>query len=107
MPDRLQNGWIGGAIFTSSRHLLALPWQKSITRVHRLGLVLHLAVAAAVTTGAVPHHGCDDSDSADGSCGGSCGGTGAKLVAAFAEVAKMSVRCVDDAPYTKQPNKYY
>jgi hypothetical protein len=30
---------LGGAIFTSSRHLLALPWQKSITPVHRLGLV--------------------------------------------------------------------
>ncbi len=29
---------LGGAIFTSSRHLLA-PWQKSIARVHRLGLV--------------------------------------------------------------------
>jgi hypothetical protein len=39
-------------------------------------------------------------------CHGGCG-TGAKLVAAFAEVAKMSVRCIDDAPYTKQPNKYY
>ncbi len=31
---------LGGAIFTSSRHLLAPPWQKSITRVHHLGLVL-------------------------------------------------------------------
>jgi hypothetical protein len=31
---------LGGAIFTSSRHLLALLWQKSIARVHRLGLVL-------------------------------------------------------------------
>ncbi len=30
---------LGGAIFTSSRHLLALPWQKSIARVHRLGLM--------------------------------------------------------------------
>ncbi len=40
MSDRLQNGWIGGAIFTSSRHLLAQPWQKSIARVHHLGLVL-------------------------------------------------------------------
>ncbi len=28
MPNRLQNGWIGGAIFTSSMHLLAPPWQK-------------------------------------------------------------------------------
>ncbi len=28
---------------------------------------------SAVTTGAVPHHGCDDSGSAIGSCGGSCG----------------------------------
>ncbi len=40
MSNRLQNGWIGGAIFTSSRHLLAPPWQKSIVRVHRLALVL-------------------------------------------------------------------
>ncbi len=39
-------------------------------------------------------------------CRGGCG-TGAKLVAAFAEVVKMSVRCIDDASYTKQPNKYY
>jgi hypothetical protein len=31
---------LGGAIFTSSRHLLAPPWQKSIIRVHHLGLVL-------------------------------------------------------------------
>ncbi len=31
---------LGGAILTSSRHLLVLPWQKSITHVHRLGLVL-------------------------------------------------------------------
>jgi hypothetical protein len=68
---------LGGAIFTSSRHLLALPWQKSIARVHRLGLVLRWV-----------QHRC-------------------QLVAAFAEVAKMSVQCVDDAPYTKQPNKYY
>jgi hypothetical protein len=30
---------LGGDIFTFSRHLLAPPWQKSITRVHRLGLV--------------------------------------------------------------------
>ncbi len=29
---------LGGAIFTSSRHLSAPPWQK-IVRVHRLGLV--------------------------------------------------------------------
>ncbi len=39
MPNRLQNGWIGGAIFTSSMHLLAPPWQKSIACVHRLELV--------------------------------------------------------------------
>ncbi len=31
--------WLGGAIFTSSRYLLAPLWQKSITRGHRLGLV--------------------------------------------------------------------
>ncbi len=30
---------LGGAIFTSSKHLLAPPWQKSIARMHRLGLV--------------------------------------------------------------------
>jgi hypothetical protein len=29
-----------GAIFTSSKHLLALPWQKSIVRMHRLDVVL-------------------------------------------------------------------
>ena len=28
------------------------------------------------------------------------------MVAAFAAVAKMSVQCVDDALYTKQPSKY-
>jgi hypothetical protein len=61
MSDRLQNGWIGGAIFTSSRHLLVPPWQRSIAHVHRLGLVLR---------------GCK---------------TGDELVTAFAEVAKMSV----------------
>ncbi len=33
--------------------------------------------------------------------------TCAKLVAAFAEVEMMSVGCVNDASYTKQPNKYY
>jgi hypothetical protein len=31
---------LGGAIFTSSRHLLVPPWQRSIVCVHRLGLVL-------------------------------------------------------------------
>jgi hypothetical protein len=40
MSNQLQNGWIGEAIFTSSRHLLVPPWQKSIAYVHRLGLVL-------------------------------------------------------------------
>ncbi len=39
MPNRLQNGWIGGAIFTSFMHLLAPPWQKSIAHVQLLGLV--------------------------------------------------------------------
>jgi hypothetical protein len=68
---------LGGAIFTASKHFSALPWQKSIIRMHRLDVV-------------------------SGGCG-----TGAILVAAFAAVAKMSVRCVDDASYTKQPNKYY
>jgi hypothetical protein len=29
-----------GAIFTSSKHLLAPLWQKSIIRMHRLDLVL-------------------------------------------------------------------
>jgi hypothetical protein len=28
-----------GAIFTSSKHLLALPWQKNIVLVHCLDLV--------------------------------------------------------------------
>jgi hypothetical protein len=28
-----------GAIFTSSKHVLAPPWQKSIIRMHRLDLV--------------------------------------------------------------------
>jgi hypothetical protein len=63
-----------GAIFTSSKHLSAPPWQKSIVRMHRLDLVSRR------------------------------GGTGTILVAAFAAVAKMSVQCVDDASYTKQPN---
>jgi hypothetical protein len=29
-----------GAIFTSSKHFLAPPWQKSIVRMHRLDVVL-------------------------------------------------------------------
>ncbi len=31
---------LGRAIFTSSKHLLAPPWQKSIVRMYRLDLVL-------------------------------------------------------------------
>jgi hypothetical protein len=77
MPNWLQNGWIGRAIFTSSMHLLAPPWQKA------------LPVCTVLVW-----------------CCGGCG-TGATLVAAFAEVAKMSVQCIDDPSYTKQPNKYY
>jgi hypothetical protein len=69
---------LGGAIFTSSRHLSMPPWQKKESPMCTV-LVL---------------------------CCGGCG-TGAKLVAAFAAVVKMSVRCIDDALYTKQPNKYY
>ncbi len=68
---------LGGAIFTSSRHF----WHR------------HGKKASPVCTVLVW-------------CCGGCS-TGAKLVAAFAEVAKMSARCVDDALYTKQPNKYY
>ena len=56
-----------GAIFTSSRHLLAPPFKKA------------LPVCTVLVW-----------------CCGRCG-TGAKSVAAFAEVAKMSVRCIDDA----------
>jgi hypothetical protein len=41
MPNRLQNGWIGGGYFhLLQAPFLAPPWQKSIARMHRLGLVL-------------------------------------------------------------------
>jgi hypothetical protein len=40
MSDRLQNGWIGGLFSPPPDTFLAPPWQKSIARVHRLGLVL-------------------------------------------------------------------
>jgi hypothetical protein len=67
-----------GAIFTSSsKHFLVPPWQKSIVCMHHLDLVLRRV-----------RHRCI-------------------LVAAFAAVAKISVQCVDDALYTKQPKKYY
>jgi hypothetical protein len=68
-----------GAFFTSSRHLLAQPWQK----------------ASSTCTVLVW-------------CCGGCG-TGTILVAAFAAVAKMSVWYinVNDALCTKLPNRYY
>ncbi len=78
MSDRLQNGWIGGDYF----HLLQAPFGAAVAKK-----------ALPVCTVLVR-------------CCGRCG-TGAELVAAFPEVAKMSVRCIDDASYTKQPNKYY
>ena len=68
MPDRLQNGWIGGGYF----HLLQAPFGATVAKK-----------ASPVCTVLVW-------------CCGGCS-TGAKLVAAFAEVANMPVQCVNDA----------
>jgi hypothetical protein len=66
-----------GAIFTSSKHLSVPPWQKSIVRMHRLDVVLRRVRHR--------HHiGC-----------------------CLCSSAKISVQCVDDASYTKQPNEHY
>ncbi len=68
---------LGGANFTSSRHLLAPRWQKT---------------SPVCTVLVWCHGGCN---------------AGTMLVAAFAVVAKMSLWCINDASCTKPPNRYY
>ncbi len=78
MSDRLQKGWIGGGYF----HLLRAPFSAAIAKKHCPHAPSWSNVAADATQ--VPY-----------------------WLLTFAAVAKMSVRCINDASYTKQPNKYY